>query len=144
MTEDIDLTALTTDQIHALINRDKELLDFVKRRAEAFNGELHRRFGPQIEGNLEDRGGFGTVHFDSGNVKVTGVATKEVKWDSNLLMEIAGTMDWEKAQKFFKITFKVSEANYQAVVDDDLKDRLDKARTTFPRPLKITLEATET
>lgn len=55
--------------------------------------------------------------------------SKTVKWDSKRLQEIAGTMDWEKAEKLFDIKFSVQEKTYNAIFDEQLLAQINEART---------------
>jgi hypothetical protein len=74
-------------------------------------------------------------------VKLTFKIGQRVDWDSDVLESIANTLPWEQVRRIMKIEFSVPEKNFNALPNDELKDRLMDARTvkysapsvTFPK-----------
>lgn len=116
----------------------------VKERVATVQAELNDRFAQSVVKSLADQDKqSGTVNLQlQDGMSVKGVVSKKVEWDSVRLLSIAQSMPWEKVAKLFKIEFSVPEKIYEgiAVADEELKKRLDTARTvTYPAP-KISLE----
>lgn len=81
----------------------------------------------------------GDVTFTThGGLKFKASVSKTVKWDNAKLQAIAATMEWPVAQRLFKIDFAVPEATFKAILDDELRKKLEDARTTKLGDLKIT------
>jgi hypothetical protein len=80
---------------------------------------------------------YGEVTTEDYGAKLTVGSDKKVKWDSDMLMAIAGTIPWQQAVAMFKISFEMSETKYKALVDNvaagiqpqELLDRVNEART---------------
>ena len=80
----------------------------------------------------------GTVSFAIGSRVFKSVISKTVKYDTEKLQSIAGSIPWADAEKLFKIEFDVPERAFNAVTDADLKKRLTEARTVKYGAPKIT------
>lgn len=81
----------------------------------------------------------GDVTFTThGGLKFKASVSKTVKWDGEKLKAIAATMEWPAVQRLFKVDFAVPEATFKAILDDDLRKKLEDARTTKLGDLKIT------
>jgi hypothetical protein len=81
----------------------------------------------------------GTVSADVGTFTAKADISKEVKWDSGVLMSVASKMSWEEATKIFKIEFGVPEKAYKELTPD-LKAAVDAGRTTKYGDVKVVLE----
>jgi len=71
----------------------------------------------------------GDVTFEADGVKLKASVSKSVKWDNAQLQAIAAGMDWDTAQRIFKISFEVPEATFKAIPDPELVAKLEAART---------------
>lgn len=118
----------------ALIDEQKAILQQIDDHfAQALGGEMRRMMtaAGKASGDV-------TWTLPDGT-KFKGSISKTVKYDSDKLREIAGTMPWDKAQQIFKIELSVPEANYQAAqkLDPKLADRIADARTVRFGDIKI-------
>lgn len=82
----------------------------------------------------------GTIHFNLDGEVFTADIDKRVKWDSDALQRIAGSISFEEALSLFKVEYSVPEKVFNDLADGDLKQRLTDARTvTYSQP-KITMK----
>jgi hypothetical protein len=138
------IASLSPADLHVLLADAGLEAAKVKDRIATVQAELNDRFAKSVVKSLADQDKqSGTVNLPlQDGMTVKGVVSKKVDWDSVRLLSIAQSMPWEKVAKLFKIEFSVPEKVYEgiSVADEDLKKRLDAARTvTYPAP-KITLE----
>lgn len=139
-----ELSSLTPSQLYALQGAAAVEGLVITAKLKAIQAEMNERFSASIIRNLADQDKqSGTVNLPlQDGMSAKGVVSKKVDWDSVRLLSIAQSMPWEKVTKLFKIEFSVPEKVYEgiAIADEDLKKRLDTARTvTYPAP-KISLE----
>lgn len=96
----------------------------------AIDAEIASRYVPAFMDLLKQQGkDAGSITFVRDGFKMKGEVRKSVKWDSAKLHQIAAGMDWPTVQRLFKIEFSVAEATYKALLDDELRRKLDEART---------------
>ena len=109
-------------------------LSAAKGRVLRLSQALVHRFGASATAALEQAGmTHGSMSLPMQDGFVLKTDTKQtVKWDSATLQEIAQSLPWERVNALFKIAFSMSETVYKgiAAVAPDLRDRIDKARTT--------------
>lgn len=80
----------------------------------------------------------GTVKFAIGSRIFKAVISKTVKYDTEKLQSIAGSIPWADAEKIFKIEFDVPERAFKAIEDAELRKRISEARTVKYGAPKIT------
>lgn len=118
------LEAEIKDRKAALDQINKAILDTAQPYAEA----AYNR-----EGKTD-----GTVKFAIGSRIFKSTISKTVKYDTEKLQSIAGSIPWSDAEKIFKIEFDVPERAFSAIEDADLKKRITDARTVKYGTPKIT------
>jgi len=81
----------------------------------------------------------GTVTVDGGDgIEIKADISKKVEWDTAVLMGVARTMPWDRAQEVFDIKFAVPEKKYKTL-SSELRAQLDEGRVTKYGDIKITL-----
>lgn len=133
--------ALAVDALYAEQERLKGEAAAIKVKRDALAAELSSRFTAQID-STQSIIAKSTVHLDVAPGIVADRVTKnEVDWDSEKLLVIASGMTWERVRKLFKIELSMSAAIYKGVaaIDEDLKAKLDDARTLKPVHGSVTL-----
>tara|TARA_R110002153_G_scaffold80035_3_gene203897 strand:+ start:1171 stop:1578 length:408 start_codon:yes stop_codon:yes gene_type:complete len=123
------------DQIQQADDRLKD----AKATRSDLQAELERRF---LDGGLmllETTNGIGTSHNVQDGCNITTQVSKKVKWDSEMLMEIAGGMEWKTAKDLFNIEFSMSEKSFSALTGN-LRSSVEGARTIFLQKPKVTIK----
>lgn len=91
----------------------------LKRRDKALHDAFERRYaGRASEELLKDSRDTGTVHFTDGHFDVTVTRPKRVKWDQPALLQALDKLDPDTAKHVAKITVKVDERRFDALMSD--------------------------
>lgn len=126
-------SALAAIPIAALMQQRDQLsaqMSNLSKAISTIDGEVASRYVPAFAALLAQQGKeAGSLTFERDGFKMKGDVRKSVKWDGAKLQAIASGMDWPTASRLFKIEFGVSEATYKALIDEELRKRLDDART---------------
>lgn len=114
------------EYIANLISRQAAL----KQAAEEAQDELASRVSNEAAALFAKAGKTsGDITFEADGVKLKASVSKSVKWDNAKLQAVAASMDWDTAQRIFKISFDVPEATFKAIPDPELVAKLTEART---------------
>lgn len=120
----------TTAELHAFASEIAEAIAFQKATLDNINTELLSRYGERFKAELASAGKTeGEVSREVDGVKLTYAIKPKVKWDAAKLQAIAASLEWDVAQRVFKIDFSVPEKTYKAITDKGLLNRLTDART---------------
>jgi hypothetical protein len=118
-------------------------LDEAKTDLVEVTSAIKSRFAAAADELYHDAGKMhGTVNLAAGEgFKVQSDISRTVKWDSEKLKAVAGTLPWDKVSKLFKITFEVPEKTYTALaaVDPDLYEKIEEARQVRYGDMKLTV-----
>lgn len=121
-----------------------DLLATAKACVAAVQQEVAARLGGSGLNDLAAMGKtYGTVTLElQDKMRAKVVVDRKVKWDGSKLLAVAQTMPWDKAMSVFKLDVSMSETAYKgvAMLDADLKAKIDDARTEIIAPPKVTLE----
>ncbi len=91
----------------------------LKRRDKALHDTFERRYASKAsEVLLADGRDTGTARFSDGGFDVTVTRPKRVKWDQAELRAALDRLDPATAQHVAKITFKIDERRFEALMDD--------------------------
>lgn len=111
----------------------------LKQDLEAWQGELHRRFGSVADASAQRAlKASGTLTDPiGGGFRLKHKRDKVVEWDTDKLMAWAQGTSWETVQHNSRVTFEVKESVYKALQpDSELKKTFADARTERYRPTK--------
>lgn len=124
-----------------------DLLATAKSCVAAVQAEISGRLGQSGVNDLAAQGKtHGTVTLElQDKMRAKVVVDRKVKWDGSKLLAVAQTMPWDKAMSVFKLDVSMSETAYKgvAMLDPELKAKIDDARTETIGEPKVTLEADE-
>jgi hypothetical protein len=132
----------TLPELRDLIAANKNLIDAAKAKIAEAEAMILAEHSAIFDKHLAESGlTHGQHSTEIDGVKLTFKISQRVDWDSNVLESIANTLPWEQVRRIMKIEFSVPEKNFNALPDDELKDRLMDARTvkyaapsvTFPK-----------
>lgn len=128
------------EKLAAAIIEGRGLLSDLKQTLSIFEDELSKRQTNNAKAVLDGEGKqYGTTTFTFGKLKLKAEAKKSVSWDSDKLKAIAGSLPWPVVERMFDIEFSIPERVYSGIVDQELLDKIDAARTTKYGDMKVTL-----
>lgn len=128
-----------TSKLQAVFQEITETIATQKGQLDAIGAELLRRYASTFEEEMKagnQIAGEVTRHVDG--IKMTYAVKPKVKWDSQVLQDLAKQMDDEIAARIFKVEYSVPEKTYKAITDKLLLSAITKARTVEYSDPKIT------
>lgn len=145
MDESKGLNQLTLPELLKEQNAVAELLNTAKACVAAVQAEVNARLGKSGVNDLAAQAKtHGTVTLElQDRMRAKVVVDRKVKWDGAKLLAVAQTMPWDRAMSIFKLDVSMSETAYKgvAMMDAELKAKIDAARTETIGEPKVTLEA---
>jgi hypothetical protein len=134
-----DLTKKSIAELRSLSIDINEAIVTQKAMISHIDMELVRRHGDSMKAMMTADGKtHGEISREIDGVKLTYSAKAKIKWDSEILSEIASTLPWATAKKVFKIEFSIPEKTFNALTDDRLIAQANAARTVEYTEPKVT------
>lgn len=138
-----DLAKFSVSELYEYQTACTAALDEAKTDLAEVTSAIKSRFAAAADELYHDAGKMhGTVNLSAGEgFKVQSDISRTVKWDSEKLKAVAGTLPWDKVSKLFKITFEVPEKTYTALaaIDPDLYEKIEEARQVRYGDMKLTV-----
>lgn len=125
-----DLESLSLVELRQQFTMHKLAETHAKRQAEAVTQELRSRFKKEVAEIYRTAGKqHGDVSLQIGGVPMKVSISKRVEWDTEKLLPIMQSMNYDRATQLFDIKVGMPEKIYSALTDDGLRAAVDMART---------------